>query len=107
MALDRPENLKLRVRREPACEVCLVPMPEQAVADLQGQKGVHHVEKVGNKLYLYGESVSLLIDAISRYVNQKGLAIISLDTVRPTLEDAFVELTGLSTEVMLVEKGGR
>jgi len=38
VALDRPENLKLKVSREPACEVCFAPMPEQAVADLQGEK---------------------------------------------------------------------
>ena len=32
---------------------------------------------------------------------------VALNTVRPTLEDAFIELTGLSAEVMRVEKGGQ
>ena len=36
-----------------------------------------------------------------------GREVVSIDTVRPTLEDAFIELTGLSAEVMLAEKGGR
>ncbi|MFW6136337.1 MAG: ABC transporter ATP-binding protein [Chloroflexota bacterium] len=35
-----------------------------------------------------------------------GREVVSIDTVRPTLEDAFIELTGLSAEVMLAEKGG-
>jgi len=36
-----------------------------------------------------------------------GREIVSIDTVRPTLEDTFIELTGLSAEVMLAEKGGQ
>lgn len=36
-----------------------------------------------------------------------GREVVSIDTVRPTLEDAFIALTGLSAEVMLAEKGGR
>jgi hypothetical protein len=33
--------------------------------------------------------------------------MLALNTVRPTLEDAFVQLTGLSTEVMHLEKGAK
>ncbi len=33
--------------------------------------------------------------------------VLAINTVRPTLEDVFVRLTGLSAEVMLAEKGGK
>jgi hypothetical protein len=33
--------------------------------------------------------------------------VIAVNTLRPSLEDVFVQLTGLSSEVMLVEKGGK
>ncbi|MFO7743698.1 MAG: ABC transporter ATP-binding protein [Anaerolineae bacterium] len=36
----------------------------------------------------------------------EGREVVSIDTVQPSLEDAFIELTGLSAEVMLAEKGG-
>jgi ABC-2 type transport system ATP-binding protein len=36
-----------------------------------------------------------------------GRHILSIDTLRPSLEDIFVQLTGLSAEVMLAEKGGK
>ncbi len=36
-----------------------------------------------------------------------GQRILVINTVRPSLEDVFVKLTGLSAEVMLMEKGGR
>jgi len=37
----------------------------------------------------------------------QGRRILSIDTLRPSLEDVFVQLTGLSAEVMLAEKGGK
>jgi ABC-2 type transport system ATP-binding protein len=36
-----------------------------------------------------------------------GAQLVAVNTLRPTLEDVFVRLTGLGTEVMLAEKGGR
>jgi len=36
-----------------------------------------------------------------------GQRVLSVDTLRPSLEDVFVQLTGLSAEVMLAEKGGK
>jgi hypothetical protein len=36
-----------------------------------------------------------------------GRRVLAVNTLRPTLEDVFVQLTGLSTEVMLAEKGGK
>ena len=33
--------------------------------------------------------------------------VLAVNTVRPTLEDVFVGLTGLGAEAMLAEKGGK
>ena len=33
--------------------------------------------------------------------------VLAVNTLRPTLEDVFVHLTGLGAEVMLAEKGGK
>lgn len=44
--------------------------------------------------------------AVQRLLNEtEGRRVLSVDTLRPSLEDIFVQLTGLSAEVMLVEKG--
>jgi ABC-2 type transport system ATP-binding protein len=37
----------------------------------------------------------------------EGRRVLAVNTLRPTLEDVFVQLTGLSAEVMLAEKGGK
>jgi len=36
-----------------------------------------------------------------------GRHVIAINTLRPTLEDVFVKLTGLKADVMLAEKGGK
>jgi len=46
--------------------------------------------------------------AIQKLLNEtNGLRVLAVDTLRPSLEDVFVQLTGLSAEVMLSEKGGK
>jgi len=35
----------------------------------------------------------------------EGKRVMAVNTIQPTLEEAFIELTGLSVEVMLAEKG--
>jgi len=41
------------------------------------------------------------------FAEAQGRRVLAIDTLRPSLEDVFVQLTGLSAEVMLAEKGGK
>ncbi len=107
VALDTPDNLKQMVKLEPACEVRFVSMPEEAISELGRQHGVYRAEELGDNVRLYGESMAFLTEAIFNYGRQKGLEIAFIGSVEPTLEDAFVRLTGMSREAMLVEKGGK
>ncbi len=52
-----------------------------------------------------GESVEMA--ARAALAQTDGRRVLAIDTLRPTLEDVFVKLTGLSADVMLAEKGGR
>jgi len=38
------------------------------------------------------------------FARENNLQIISLNTLRPSLEDAFIKITGLSPEIMVKEK---
>ena len=107
VALDTPASLKQMVATEPACEVNFVSMSEEAISELGKQRDIHRVEKSGDKVRFYGESMPSLTEAIFQYSSQNGLQIASISSVKPSLEDAFVQLTGMNLEVMLTEKGGR
>jgi ABC-2 type transport system ATP-binding protein len=52
-----------------------------------------------------GDDVATVIQSALAQVD--GRRVLAVNTIRPTLEDVFVKLTGLSHDVMLVEKGGK
>lgn len=104
IVIDTPDNLKQRVKAEHACEVRFAPMPT-GVMELEGLESVYRVERSGAGFRLYGESMPDIVQAVFTYASQKGLEIVFISTTSPTLEDAFVQLTGIAPEVMLVEKG--
>jgi ABC-2 type transport system ATP-binding protein len=54
-----------------------------------------------------GDDVEATLRAALAQAATEGRQVLALNTLRPTLEDVFVQLTGLSAEVMLAEKGGK
>ncbi|MBM4430739.1 MAG: ABC transporter ATP-binding protein [Chloroflexi bacterium] len=89
VALDTVEGLKARVQQPPTVEVTL------AAAD-----GAVETRRLPTD----GDVVAAVRQALAE---AEGRAVLDVHTVRPTLEDVFVQLTGLSAEVMLAEKGGK
>jgi ABC-2 type transport system ATP-binding protein len=88
VALDTVEGLKSSAQDQPIVEVTL--------ADGDNRLETRRME---------GEDVATLIQAALAQAD--GRRVVSVNTLRPTLEDVFVKLTGLSSEVMLAEKGGK
>jgi ABC-2 type transport system ATP-binding protein len=103
---DTPERLKEGFEERHAVEVSLSPASDLE-AKLGGLAGVTGVTRIGDKYRLYVEDVSEGVTSIVAFAGENGLRIISLDTLRPSLEDAFVMLTGLSPEVLATEKEAR
>jgi ABC-2 type transport system ATP-binding protein len=106
VAMDTPESLKRMVQEEEAViELSLSSMPTgEAIYELQRDGRVARVIKRGDKLRLYGGEVSAILNTALRFAESRGLTVVSVNTVKPSLEDAFVRLTGLNTEVMMAEK---
>jgi hypothetical protein len=62
------------------------------------------VVQVGDKFRLHVRNTSEAVPLLVDFARENGLKIISINTLNPSLEDAFVEMTGLSSEVMATEK---
>ena len=90
VALDTVEGLKAQVQGDAAVEVTL-------------QQGMAPPE---TRRLLGDEPASLVREALAE-AEAEGRRVLAIQTLRPTLEDVFVRLTGLSAEVMQVEKGGK
>ena len=88
VALDTVDGLKAQVQGQAAVEVVM------ASADGQEER-----QRFG------GDDMAAAVR--KALAATEGRQVVALNTIRPTLEDAFIELTGLSAEVMRAEKGGR
>jgi ABC-2 type transport system ATP-binding protein len=90
VAIDTVEGLRARVQGTTAVEIVL----EGTINGTETRR-------------IVGEDVMESVQAAVAQVKAEGRRMLALNTVRPTLEDAFVQLTGLSTEVMHLEKGAK
>ena len=89
VALDSVMQLKAQAQGSPVVEVSL--------RDKAGQIQVQRVDTTGG------------VDmAVRQALGQaEGYEILKINTLLPSLEDVFVNLTGLSSEAMLAEKGSK
>ncbi|HIC88991.1 MAG TPA: ABC transporter ATP-binding protein [Anaerolineae bacterium] len=88
VALDTVDGLKASVQGQTAVEVTL-------------RDGDGHVETIR----IDGDDVAAAAQAALAQATAARKQVVAINTVRPTLEDVFVQLTGLSAEVMKTEKG--
>jgi ABC-2 type transport system ATP-binding protein len=89
VALDTVDGLKTGVPQAPTVEITLA----------DGAGGVE------TRQIAVGQDVTAAV--CQALAQAEGRQVLAIHTVRPTLEDVFVRLTGLSAEVMLAEKGGK
>jgi len=92
-AIDTPERLKANFQRVQSVEVAFEPYNQSQItlADLQG---VNNLIKIADKWRLYTEDPSALLPRIIQYAESHQLRLVSLNTLGPSLEDVFLEITG-------------
>jgi len=92
--IDTPENLKQTFRKVQSVEVSFNTVVQSFQETLQTLPGVTSVVKTGDKWRLYTENPSHLLPQIMEFAKSHQLTIISLNTLAPSLEDVFLEITG-------------
>jgi len=98
VAIDAPEKLRLATSAMHSVEISFADTTNPE--DLAKLPGVNTVNKVGDKYRLYTADPGDLVVSLVNYSRSVGLKIVSLNILAPSLEDAFVALTGKE------EKGG-
>jgi ABC-2 type transport system ATP-binding protein len=90
-AIDTPENLKKMIKKLNAIEVTFDgPVPVQDLSDLPE---IQEIRKTGDKFILNTNNVNNLIAAVTEYAKSKDIKIMALNTLTPSLEEVFLELT--------------
>jgi len=88
-AIDSPERLRLRSSGLQSIEVSFD--KEVGMEELKFH-GVNEAKKMGDKLRLYVDEPSVVIEKLLDFARSKKLKIITLNTLAPTLEDVFLKL---------------
>ena len=92
VAIDAPEKLRTATSGRHSVEVSFTSsVNPESLAQLTGVK---EFEKVGDKYRLYTDNPGELVTTLVNYSGAAGLKIVTLNTLAPSLEDAFVALTG-------------
>jgi ABC-2 type transport system ATP-binding protein len=89
-AIDSPERLRLRSSGLQSIEVSF----DKAISVeiLLKIEGIKNVKKIGDKIRLYVDKPSSVLERVVDFARSKRLKIISLNTLAPTLEDVFLKL---------------
>lgn len=91
VAVDAPEKLRMTVSGMHSVEVSFDNMVNPEV--LTAIPGVNTIKKLGDKWRLYTTNPGELVVSLTKFSSSNGLKIISLNTLAPSLEDAFMALT--------------
>jgi len=98
-AIDAPEQLKKTIESVQSVEVAFDKRGLEQMDELRKLPFVNEARKEGDKIKLYTEDPSAIIEEVMTYAKQKNLKIISISTLGPSLEDVFIKLTGLKARV--------
>ena len=103
--IDTPRALEESVQETPILEVTFdTPQP---IHDSIFDGLFSSIQSRGKKIRIYTSDVSETISTLSRLSAEHGFKITELNTLRPSMEDAFIKLTGLSSDQMSVDKEGK
>ena len=91
VATDAPEKLRMAMSGMHSVEVSFDNVVNAEV--LASIPGVNTIKKLGDKWRLYTINPGELVVSLTNFSCSNGLKIISLNTLAPSLEDAFMALT--------------
>jgi ABC-2 type transport system ATP-binding protein len=92
--IGTPEELKQAMEKMHSVEVAFESARHSLASDLEDIEGVREVQKRGDKFRLFTLTPPDTLSGVFAFAKERGLRILSINTLGPTLEDVFVELTG-------------
>ena len=108
LKIDTPEMLKAIAEERPIIEISFKKASSRIIEELPRRlPELKIVATNHNKVRIYGGTPSGVLEKVLQYAKSEGNEIDKVNSVKPSLEDAFIKITGLSPTIMAVEKGGK
>jgi ABC-2 type transport system ATP-binding protein len=102
--IDTSENIKAQVKETEILEIGLDRVSEELKGSFLSLNGVEKVLIDENRIRFHTRMLDQVTFPIIRSLEEHGAKIQSINTLSPSLEDAFVKLTGLDSELMKIDK---
>lgn len=103
---DTPRALEAAAQETPVLDVRVDNrglLSEKALSGIPAED----VRIAGDRVRVYTRDIPAAINALSRLSEETGFHITEVNTLKPSLEDAFIKVTGLSADQMKTEKEGK
>lgn len=101
---DTPENIKSQAKEIEILEIELEQISENFKNNLLSFDGIDKVLMDENHVHFHTKNLGQVISPIMKFIQEHDAKIRSIKTLAPSLEDAFVRLTGLDSELMKIDK---
>lgn len=106
--IGTPEELKKLTEEKSLIEITFTGEIRTRMDDLSSRIPGAEVNALeDDKVRIYGGDPTRIFEGVFQFSKDAGVGLRSVNSVRPTLEDAFMRITGLSPIVMAIEKGGK
>jgi ABC-2 type transport system ATP-binding protein len=102
--VDTPESIRDQMKEAEVLEIGLDRVSEDLKNRLLLMEGIEKILIDENQIRFQTKSIDQVTPHIIKLIEEQGAKIQSINTLSPSLEDAFVKLTGLDSELMKIDK---
>jgi ABC-2 type transport system ATP-binding protein len=102
--IDTPENIRSQAKEIEILEIGLKQVPDDLKNKFLSIDGIEKILIDENRIHFHAKKLDQVISPIVKSLEEHGARIESIKTISPSLEDAFVKLTGLDSELMKIDK---
>jgi ABC-2 type transport system ATP-binding protein len=106
-AIDSPERLKGAMKSSQSIEISFKKVFPDIIKKLEMLRSINSIQKRGDKMNLITENPSITLRELGRYIEEHDLEPVTINTIGPSLEDAFLQLTGSEMVKEIIHKRGR
>jgi ABC-2 type transport system ATP-binding protein len=102
--IDTPESIKAQVKETETLEIGLDQITEDLKNKLLFMEGIEKILISENRIRFHTKKLDQVTPPVIKVLEEQGVKIKTINTLSPTLEDAFVKITGLDSELMKIDK---
>ena len=107
LTTDTPDNLKALAEEESVIEISFKQLSSKTVEGLSARMPQLKVSLANhNRVRVSGGVPVDVLEKAIQYSKDEEVEIDEINCIKPSLEDAFMKITGLSPTIMAIEKGG-